>query len=305
MEENWIVEPSWLTFKNGCWRTVTSSVGATPPEAVHIITWNVDFVEDDIPARMNCVIEHIKDVQHSEGSDNPCVILLQEVDEDALASLHEHEWVRDNFNLVGASTSDWPNEEHYGNITLVSHSLPVTNVSSLVFANSRMNRFALMVDTELRGGLRFRIANVHLESPMAFESRMDYRMTKRPDQLRAVVEEFKASGLDGALVCGDMNAYRPGDQELPGQLGLIDAYRGPDMQQHTWGHVQRFGIFPSSRPDKVLHSDGGMLYSVSSPTMIGQDLEVCTRDGLNVLVSDHYGLHAILRVYSETSINRS
>ncbi|EJD06593.1 uncharacterized protein FOMMEDRAFT_165350 [Fomitiporia mediterranea MF3/22] len=269
------------------------------PSLVQILTWNVDFMEQGVDERLECVLEHVQyDVFKCPNHEAPapCVILLQEVKADALIDvLLCNEWVRSHFHVTPASNEDdWPYSSYYGNITLVAKGIPVAAVSSLDFANSIMGRTALMVDvlltprgtpdtnTDIVGGdgasgaLKIRIANVHLES-------LPLGAAMRPQQLKLVADALQEPGLDGGFVCGDMNAITEREQEknYSKEVGLDDAYVGANNDGHTWGNYQT--EYPPGRLDKVLYTPGRNL-TVENPQRIGVGLK--TKDGL--WASDHY-----------------
>jgi tyrosyl-DNA phosphodiesterase 2 len=303
-----------LSFKDGRWGPTQGTSDGIPPISFHLISWNVDYSSDAVRPRFEAAIDHIRTIVLPSTDEQPlvpCILLLQEVDEDALESLWNHSWVQKNFLVVGDKDSSWPSESTYGNVTLVSKFIPITNASTLVFANSGMGRFASIVDVAYGKNRNLRIANVHLESPPAGEKKMKAEQTKRPAQLEAVTQRLKEKELLGGIVCGDMNAFEPHDQELPSSLSLHDAYTGTEQDQQTWGYFQRFGRFPESRPDRMYYygsSESKDGFRISSPTMIGQGLKVKAKvdedddEEEELWVSDHHGLHAVVTVNFEEKV---
>lgn len=285
-------------------------------EFIHIVTWNVDFAGEQRAERLRCALDHIRtDVfQCASNADMPppCCVLLQEVEAEAIPVLLAHEWVRSHFRVTPVSNWSWPRRAHYGNVTLVSRHIGVLAASSLVFENSHMARNALMVDLQLfakgieaeedevalqeekrqEKGLKpvkFRIANVHLES-------LPQGAKARPEQLALVAEALKDPSLHGGLVGGDMNAIGLSDISIPKEVGLLDAYTGEehDVAGHTWGYQPR-EAFPPGRLDKILYTPGAGVVKVEHPRCIGVGLK--TADG--TWVSDHHGLLAIVRLYDK------
>lgn len=291
---------------------------AAAPESIYILTWNVDFASEQRAERLRHALDHIRcDVfQCASNADTPppCCVLLQEVEAEVIPVLLAHEWVRTHFRVTPVSNSSWPRRAHYGNVTLVSRHIGVLAASSLVFENSHMARNALMVDlqlfakeTEAEEGeagpqfadeksrekgmkpVKFRIANVHLES-------LPQGAKARPEQLALVAQALKDPSLHGGLVGGDMNAIGMSDISIPKEVGLLDAYTGDehDIAGHTWGYQPREAFLPG-RLDKILYTHGAGAVDVEQPRCIGVGLK--TADG--IWASDHYGLLAIVRLYDK------
>lgn len=274
------------------------------PSQIRVLTWNVDFLAPQASGRLRCILTHIQhtvfNCQNGEAPP-PSVLLLQEIEAEVIPVLLADAWLRAHFRVTPISKWNWPQRAHYGNVTLVSHGVPVCAASSLVFTESHMARGALMADVLLSGAedaneasgasrvqpVRFRIANTHLES-------LKQGAQQRPVQLALIARALSEANLLGGMVCGDMNAISAGDRDTPKEVGLIDAYLGSnsdtdsddaaDTEGHTWGY-QPVCAFPPGRLDKVLHT-GEKGFVVEKPVRIGVGLQ--TADG--EWASDHYGL---------------
>lgn len=292
------------------WRKIPTWKRETRPEtlpsSIRVITWNIDFASWDCKGRLLAVLEYL---QHdvlaiSPGQSlEPCCILLQEVSKEALPILLANSWVRKNFLVTPTLSSQWPFES-YGVVTLISKDIPVKKAQSLVFDNSRMGRNAVIVDLRLAipssatnhfdsansdsdtdssdsqyAVVTFRVANTHLES-------LPIGAPARPVQLSNISEVLKEKGVDGGMVCGDMNAIGPSDVHIHEDAGLIDAWTGrkDDEEGYTWGY-QPPSQFPVGRLDKVFYTSDEK-WKVDKPQRIGVEL----RADSGQWASDHFGL---------------
>ncbi|KAH9903007.1 Endonuclease/exonuclease/phosphatase [Cubamyces lactineus] len=250
------------------------------PTELRLLTWNVDFMEADSNSRILRILHYLQKTVLSKTPPPSC-ILLQEVDTWSLNALIFHPWVRKYYAMTPPTTEPW--KAHYGNVTLVSRSIPFENPQMLVFRNSTMGRTAIFVDIPIRspttGKIRtMRIANTHLES-------LPSGTKMRPTQLAAIAAMLRADGIDGGVVGGDMNMIGDtADQNIHIAAGLDDACLFPhDPANHTWGY-QPPTRFPPRRLDRVFFT--GEKIVVDSPEVIGKGLR--TTQGL--WVSDHCGL---------------
>lgn len=282
------------------------SAESSAPSQIRVLTWNVNFLAPQAPERLRCILAHIQHVVLSCPNGEappPSVLLLQEIEEGVLPVLLADAWLRAHFRATPVSKWNWPQRAHYGNVSLVSHDVPVCAAAGLVFPGSHMARGALVVDVLLAGAddasaseasgaprsqpVRFRIANTHLES-------LKQGAAQRPEQLKLVACALREASLLGGVVCGDMNAISAGDRKTLKEVGLVDAYLGSDSdadadsdddaEGHTWGYQPACG-FPPGRLDKVLHT-GGRGFAVERPVRVGVGLQ--TADGQ--WASEHYGL---------------
>ncbi|KAH9843760.1 Endonuclease/exonuclease/phosphatase [Rhodofomes roseus] len=270
-----------------------TNITVTPPPSMHLVSWNVDFMAPNANARLQHALDHIRTTleQQGGGSDGslvPCCVLLQEVEGNATPIILKSKWVREHFVVVPTSPSQWPSTR-YGNVTLVSNTVPIVGAQSLVFANSFMGRNALCVDVQLaRPGEEesalLRIANVHLES-------MPEGTSRRPAQLSATAELLRDPSVQAGVVAGDMNPIDPRDANLPAEVGLTDAYQGAedDEASFTWGYQPR-NRFPVCRMDKILYTKHLSLV-VDAPSRIG----VGVKTSKGQWASDHYGLMTIVK----------
>jgi tyrosyl-DNA phosphodiesterase 2 len=265
------------------------------PSSIRLVTWNIDFASSDKKKRfltaLSYLQHHVLGCHIASERPEPCCILLQEVHVSVFTQILNVEWVRRYFIVVPTGTDKWPEHAIYGNVTLVSRTIPVVNAFHIVFGNSEMNRTAVFVDIKLsipaledeprlsRGIVTLRIANTHLES-------LPSGSIARPRQLKLVAHALREDGLLGGIVAGDMNAIGPSDERIVEEAGLCDAWQGGDDDEEgfTWGY-QPPGQYPPGRLDKVLSTrqEG---YIVEEPERIGINEVI----GGDKWVSDHYGL---------------
>lgn len=297
------------------------SKAAAAPSSIRVISWNVDFMAEHADHRLMCALDHLQStvVKGSEIPTSPPCILLQEVEDEAIHVILDHSWVQENFNVSPISSSDWHQHSHYGSVTLVHKTIPVSNVFKIAFEKSVMGRFVLLVDLNLgiptaatvtgaghrdnaadeRSGGRqdavtFRLASVHLES-------LPEGAGARPRQLRAVASALKEEQCFGGMVCGDMNAIQESDRNTPAEVGLLDAFQGEDSEGLTWGFQPKCR-FPPGRLDKILYTPAlDTSFSVDAPALVGVGLCASVpREGGNnnesVWASDHYGLATTLSI---------
>jgi tyrosyl-DNA phosphodiesterase 2 len=229
--------------------------------------------------------------------------MLQEVHSDALPHLLDYGWIRDHFVVTPINHTRWPNESHYGNVTLVSRTLVVVKACILHFGHSSQSRAGVVVDIKLNTPataaesreVTMRLINTHLES-------LPDGVHYRPIQLSILASYLKKRDeVQGGVIAGDMNAIGPSEVGFPVDVGLRDAWRKPDGDESgfTWGY-QGGGDFPAARLDKVLYLPRRG-YKVDEPGRIGIDLRAeYTEGGEDIWVSDHYGLVATLRVLRQT-----
>ncbi|KAG2146188.1 Endonuclease/exonuclease/phosphatase [Suillus bovinus] len=265
------------------------------PSTVRLVTWNLDFTASDkkkrLLAALSYIQQHVLDCRTTSERPEPCCIMLQEVHVSVFAEILNAEWVRRCFVVAPASVDKWPDQAVYGNVTLVSRTIPVVNVSTIAFSNSKMKRNAIFVDIKLSipahedeprlsgGIITLRVANTHLES-------MPEGAGARPRQLKLIATALRGRGMFGGIVAGDMNAIGPADETIVEAAGLYDAWEGDndDEEGFTWGY-QSAGRLPPGRLDKVL-TTGQEGFVVDQPERIGIGETI----GRDKWVSDHYGL---------------
>ncbi|KAI0091289.1 Endonuclease/exonuclease/phosphatase [Irpex rosettiformis] len=262
--------------------------------SIKIITWNVDFMAPNARTRLFTVLQHIQyEVLGCNADDEqpePCCILLQEVHPGAFPEILDNDWIRQHFCVMPVKPDDWP-DGHYGNVTLVSRTIPVLNAQLLQFGNSFMGRHAIVVDLRLdapgphRSMVTVRVANVHLES-------LPVGTSMRPLQLSSAADMLREDGIHAGVIAGDMNAITPEDGFIHEQADLLDAWKGDEEEEEalTWGH-QPPSKYPPGRLDKVLYTPNGGC-TVEEPDRVGVGLK--TMDGQ--WASDHCGLVTVLRV---------
>lgn len=289
----------------------------SPPSSICVLTWNIDFMTEYPKTRMFRALEYIQnDIFNCKDGQKPppCCLLFQEIHYYAFPIILDYPWVQKYFTVAPASADDFP-IPHYGVVTLVSKSIPVSLVQSLHFGNSYMGRNALMVDLKLsppgsrqkdRNGegsrssgesersftsryLTLRLANTHLES-------LPVGAYARPVQLANIAAYLNQEDLVGGVVCGDMNIIGPSDLYIHEQAGLLDAWNGEDEEEgYTWGY-QPPSQFPPGRLDRVFYTQAcAMNCKVSRPERVGIDVMA---EG--EWVSDHYGLLTTISILDET-----
>lgn len=273
------------------------------PSTVRLVTWNLDFAAPDrmkrLLAALSYIQQHVLDCRTTNERPEPCCILLQEIHESVFAQILNAEWVRRCFIVVPASVDKWPDQAKYGNVTLISRTIPVVNVFTIAFSNSKMKRNAIFVDIKLSipahedeprlsgGIITLRVANTHLESMLEGAA-------ARPRQLQLIAAALRGRGISGGIVAGDMNAISPTDETIVDEAELYDAWEGDEEEEgFTWGYQTREQL-PPGRLDKVLTtSQEGFV--VDQPERIGIGEVI----GRGKWVSDHYGLVTSVHIVRE------
>ncbi|KAI0300932.1 Endonuclease/exonuclease/phosphatase [Russula brevipes] len=252
----------------------------TLPTSLILITWNVDFAQNNASPRLTAALDHLQFhafPEYNGGQPPPCIILLQE---------------------ISSPEAGWPQGARYGTATLVARCAPLAGSACVPYEESHMCRNALVTDV-LVGGAEpharvLRVVNTHLES-------LPEGTQRRVSQMGVVGRLLKEAGIVGGIVGGDMNAIAPSDEALAEENGLADAWertrsaRGDDGEGDagegeeeedgtTWGYQPR-SRFPPGRLDKILYteSDGFEVRDV-------RRLAVGLRMPGGAWVSDHYGL---------------
>lgn len=277
-----------------------------PLSELVVVSWNVDYLERWPAQRMEIELKHLEEEElqcrNGEAPD-PCIILLQEVHPRALPAILKNEWVQKHFFVTPSSCSKWPEKAPCGVVTLIQREVRVVKADMLWFAESDMNRMALITDVALDVPSRdneemvIRIVNTHLES-LAEPQRAE-RYARRAAQLKLLTNKFlKDKEVDGGIIAGDMNALNQEDKELPAELGLGDAWlRGDDVPSGwTWGY-QGGGMYPKNRLDKILFLPNKD-YRLEEPGRIGKGLTYSGM-GEEVYVSDHFGLVTTLEIVGD------
>ncbi|KAI1805656.1 Endonuclease/exonuclease/phosphatase [Daldinia bambusicola] len=229
-----------------------------------LYSWNIDFMLPFAQARMAAALAHLHDLTSKLPSSTAAVIFLQECVEEDLATIGGTEWVRNKFNRTDVDWSNW--QAYYGTTTLVDRRLDVAACFRVHYAQTRMERDALFVDTVLSSssssGARktVRLCNSHLES-LALEPPL------RPAQARLMATHMRAEGVHAGIAAGDFNAVQAFDRTLHVDNGLKDAYlevsggKEDAEEGYTWGQqaaTSLRGRFGCSRMDKVYFTSGGL-----------------------------------------------
>jgi len=278
------------------WRHISShnaGLDAPGPSSIRIITWNVQYETPEPILRMRTVLNYLRTAvlqSTPNGTPEPCLILLQEVNRKAFVEIRQHRWVQEHFTIAPVSADKWPAGMLYGNVTLVSRSIAVASASQLEFAMSQMGRTGVAVDVKLTGpapasrSVIIRVINTHLESlPMGAPA--------RPQQMTLLTGLLKVNGIEGGVIAGDMNPVSPSDVNLVPTLGLRDSWKRGDLDPNgfTWGY-QPPERFPPTRMDKVVYLPRKG-YKLDEPERIGVGLTAGT-----MWTSDHFGLVTTLRL---------
>jgi tyrosyl-DNA phosphodiesterase 2 len=288
-----------FSAKRKRWRHTShgdSGIAEPLPSTFRLLTWNVDFMEEDQYERLETALMHVQEklMKCDRGErPMPCCFLLQEVHADAFCCILENEWIQEHFLITPVSPDKWPTSAVYGCVTLVSRTIPVVNARSLVFENSTMGRNALMVDLKLSVPgeharvVTLRVANAHLES-------MPEGGQARPVQMALIAKLLMEEELHGGILGGDMNAIGPSDEMTPADVGLVDTWKGKGKHSgFTWGY-QPGSEFPPNRLDKILFTPGEG-YKVEQPKVVGKDVKTPA----GKWVSDHYGLLTTVRLVED------
>ncbi|RDB25771.1 Protein disulfide-isomerase erp38 [Hypsizygus marmoreus] len=269
------------------------------PSSILIVTWNLDFQSAYIKERLHAALRHLQShVFKCDKGEEPAAscIMFQEVHPEALSHLLEDEWVRNYFLVTPISHTKWPGAD-YGNVTLVSRTVVVARASILHFGYSQMGRGAVVVDVKLNTvtaqrprEITLRLINTHLES-------MPVGAPMRPVQMAVLASLLRRKEeVQGGVIAGDMNAIAASDYDIPGDVGLKDAWKRPNSDEmgFTWGY-QGGGDYAKARLDKVLFVQR-KVYAVDEPKRVGLGIRAYDEYGVPVtFASDHYGLVASVR----------
>ena len=295
-----------------------SRSGATPASGFERMTFLLDYLRRVIDA---CRDASAGSDVHGEPTGDRLlyptpppanIIMLQEVTREAFEAILRDQWVKEYYQIVPSSPDQWtpeptsaePGQEpgrgrktEYGNVILVTRSLPVMRPRIIHFADTTEQRTAIMFDTflsvprhsrpshttqrEKRTTARLRLACTQLESGQL-------GVFSRRHQLETASSEIIDNRIDGAVLAGDMNVAHVGDVGMPQLVGLSDAETRAenDSASFTWGyHPGRSGKQPCRR-DKILYWQNRRRFLVNEIRTLGIGLKM--RNGQ--YVTDHYGI---------------
>jgi tyrosyl-DNA phosphodiesterase 2 len=285
------------------WHAIRSSDQDGPPKQLRssftLITWNIDFNSTDADLRAGAVLSHLRRLLTTSQDDSaesmaPTVVLLQEVADDVVKVLAEHEWVRENFYItdVDGAHGKWQHAS-YGTVTLVDRRLKLKNHIRLGY-NTEYQRDCLFVDIECvrlsdSEVVTIRVGNTHLESLIS-------KPPKRPNQLKLAAVFAHDKNVYAGIVAGDMNPIEDFDANLPKEADMDDAWllagnKEEDAKGHTWGYQTENNIYQPRRFDKILLTPGKL--KLEAMDVIGAGEKVALH---NVFLSDHYGVMGNVRV---------
>ncbi|KAF2623928.1 hypothetical protein BU25DRAFT_349170 [Macroventuria anomochaeta] len=270
----------------------TASKPRLNPEAIRLISWNIDMLVPFGDERMSAALQYLETLVTSTPPDTAIVVFLQEMTPSDLDLITSSRWIQTRFNITDKDRSSWLSP-HYGTTTLIDARLSVASVFRVPFL-SKFDRDGLFVDIALTSKV-LRLCNVHLESLIASPP-------VRPHQLSTVAAYLHAPEVACALLAGDLNAIEPFDWKLHTDNGLEDAYlflggKEDSDEGYTWGYQvpaamrEKFGC---SRMDKILFCGD---VRVNSFERIGTGVKVAEEKrgeareaGEEEWVSDHYGV---------------
>ncbi|EAU93498.1 hypothetical protein CC1G_12162 [Coprinopsis cinerea okayama7 len=235
-------------------KTLVDDCTKETPNSAQIFYWNLDAKLPGAEERLKSALRHTEEkvaTTLGDTSPGPCFILLRGVTRDAFNIMLEDEWVRQHFKIVPRSHEKWPEKATYGCVTLVSHSLVVTQASLIEFGNSKEGAMALAVSVSLGShecGEQRRpttLINTQLESEKGND-------IERREQAKILRE--RCSGESGIVVGSwqDCGAYREGDLQDASDSGSTN-------------HPHEKNQAASS---KILYLPGKG-YTVDSPIVIG------------------------------------
>lgn len=302
--------------------TSTSRSGAAPASGFERITFLLDYLRRaidacrDMSAGSDVHGEPIGERLLYPTPPPANVIMLQEITPEAFEAILRDQWVKDYYQIVPSSPDGWVPEPtsaepgpyktepegrrkvEYGNVILVTRSLPVMRPRIIHFADTTEHRTAITFDTFLsvprhprsshiaqrdgkRTTARLRLACTQLESGQL-------GVFSRRHQLETVSSEIIDNRIDGAVLAGDMNVAHFGDIGMPQLVGLSDGETRAenDPTSFTWGyHPGRGGNQPCRR-DKILYWWNRKGLWVNGIRTLGIGLKM--RNGQ--YVTGHYGI---------------
>lgn len=283
------------------------------PSAIVLISWNVDRAAAYPFQRLSFLLAYIRialdkcrvepsgAIENAERPPPPCCLMLQKVHKEGFAAILEDRWVRDYFQVVPGSVEEWPGQTEFGNVSIISRSIPVSNARMIEFGDSLAEKHAISVDVCLNiparprdnGKGKAKLAEVVLRVLNTDLEGKQEGIFSRDNQLGLLAEELRDNMVDGGVLGGSMNALRLEDQSLPLKHGLADAWtRGEvDSQGFTWGYQPAKSGRRPCRLDKILYRLYRERLVVAEPRILGIGLRL-SKGGF---VSDHYGLLSLLQ----------
>lgn len=276
------------------------------------------FQPERLAAALTCLEAFLQD------KPEPTTILLQEIMGGSLDILLTSPWVKANFQISHAEPERY---QAYFTITLISKNIGVLSVFRTPLVKTCMGRDGLFVDlsvshspTDRNMESVLRICNTHLESLQSGNS-------VRPLQLGQIASLLRAppspdTEIVAGLVGGDMNAISPTDEDLHlrPEIDLQDVYettKGSEeslsninngqgtggREGYTWGY-QPACQYPPGRLDKIMFTGTLRPAAVGgSPcvTRLGVGLKAKVQPGVEVWVTDHFGIAATFMILGQGS----
>jgi tyrosyl-DNA phosphodiesterase 2 len=288
------------------------------PSRIALLVWNVSFAPPHRRQRLDCIVQHIiESVFSGQDPPPPCVILLQEVHQQALPLLLAHPFIRAHFAVSSVSCHSWPQPCLLGNVTLVTDGIPVYANFTVEFPSTLTARHVTFVDIgissyhliqsfsgseseslDLLGThSRLRVGNVQLESLI------NYAQRARPHQLHLLGDFLSCGGLDGGVLGGDIGIMDESEEYAPKAAGLIDTFNGPIGTGMTWGDQPASEIGPK-RFDRIYITDTSLV-EVTSPRLIGAGLQTRPTSDGPTWASEHCGLLASVEMRQSVHFKHS
>lgn len=272
-----------------------------------LYSWNIDFRIPFASSRMLAALSHLQHLITTSASPSQAtVIYLQECIPSDLDLIAANPWIREHFAITDISSENWASSQ-YGTITLIDLRLPIRSCFRVHYSHTRMERDGLFIDVAIQGNT-LRLCNTHLES-LALEPPF------RIPQMQICASFMRETGVDAAILAGDLNAVQEFDKSLHVENGLKDAYlelgnREDDVEGHTWGQQAARAMreeFGTSRMDKVYF--GGLVELLSFETFGAGVMVQDPAEGAELLrlgfdepwITDHLGIKAIFRFPSKSN----
>ncbi|KZS88058.1 hypothetical protein SISNIDRAFT_270756 [Sistotremastrum niveocremeum HHB9708] len=189
-------------YRHGKWTSTSHASSFSEPlvTSFKVLCWNVGYRYEE-PYEHHWAKSFVKELKRRLGPSSSasaegaktapcCVVLLQEVQRDALHALYSDDWIRQTMIAVPVPPSISDSSGSLGatvqNVTLVSRTIPVSQALHVSFFNSQMARHAVVVD------LKF-YAPADQQSPKNQQKQMSSRL-RNVRIINVQLESFKNGG---------------------------------------------------------------------------------------------------------------